>query len=214
MMRKTLDLIVKTSEGNMREISRSLSELKMGDVIHSPSLRTLEINGIKKSDILKVLDLHIVRFQKILNIKEPMNNFQIEDFVYSFIDKFNHESIEDLLIVLKKAENGEFTIYNRLDKSILFQWFAEYLEMKAEERRNYHQSLKNQTDENMKSFNSQKEIDEFYKKGMEYLERRKQREKSGNIDEEFQKFRTKFYGEKIKKDSGSSDQGKDDHRKN
>jgi len=95
--------------------------------------QSVEFKAIKAT-----LDLHLTAFVKSLNLKWTLSDSQISPIVEDLLYKYPNESLEDFMIVLRKARMGEFkdqdgnaTIY-RLDGAVIFGWMDKYLEQKYE----------------------------------------------------------------------------------
>lgn len=100
------------------------------------SISGAKIFSLKKQlgeeDLLKVLIFVIKNFCDSLNVKESMNPLQIVEAAGEVMEKFTHESIDDFILCLKKGKNGEYgPIYNKIDRSVLFTFWAKYLEEKS-----------------------------------------------------------------------------------
>jgi len=70
-------------------------------------------------------------FLKLFNVKYTMNDLQISVFAERFIEEYEHESIEDLIVCLKSASVGSFgEINHTIDSPIVFKWFRMHLDNK------------------------------------------------------------------------------------
>lgn len=93
---------------------------------------------VPRKDIKLLLDVHLLKFIKSLNLKWTISDDQVMPIVEDLLYKYPNESIEDFLLVFRKARMGEFkdengnsTIY-RLDGAVIFGWMDQYLEQKYE----------------------------------------------------------------------------------
>lgn len=94
--------------------------------------------SVDRKDIKAVLDLHLTKFVKSLNLKWTLSDQQIGPIVEDLLYKYPNESLEDFMLVFRKARMGEFkdqdgnaTIY-RLDGAVIFGWMDQYLVQKYE----------------------------------------------------------------------------------
>lgn len=89
-------------------------------------------------EIKRALDAELTRFVAGLNLKWTINDHQISGIVEDLLYKFPNESLEDFVLMFRKARMGEFkdengnsTIY-RLDGAVIFGWMEQYLLQKYE----------------------------------------------------------------------------------
>lgn len=89
-------------------------------------------------EIKRALDAELTRFVAGLNLKWTINDQQISGIVEDLLYKFPNESLEDFVLMFRKARMGEFrdengnsTIY-RLDGAVIFGWMDQYLSQKYE----------------------------------------------------------------------------------
>ncbi|MDB0600069.1 hypothetical protein PL373_02635 [Tenacibaculum maritimum] len=61
---------------------------------------------------------------------------QIDILTVDALDKFSHESLEDILLFFKMARSGKFGTTKRgVDSNLIFgEWFPMYLDLKSRER--------------------------------------------------------------------------------
>lgn len=78
------------------------------------------------------LDLHLTRLIESLNLKWNLQTHQIKTIVEDLIDKYQYESLEDFILIFKRARQGEFGELYRLDSAVIFGWMERYLEEKYE----------------------------------------------------------------------------------
>lgn len=93
---------------------------------------------VDRKDIKATLDFHLTKFVKSLNLKWTLSDEQIKPIVEDLLYKYPNETLEDFMIVFRKARMGEFknedgnaTIY-RLDGAVIFGWMDQYLAQKYE----------------------------------------------------------------------------------
>lgn len=101
-----------------------------------PSIHSLIIqNGIPRADVAMIIDLNLEVLCQTLNITNSLTEYQKKDIVMTIMDRFKHESVEDIILCFRMAKDGEFGIlYNRLDRTIVLDWMTRYLDVKAMER--------------------------------------------------------------------------------
>lgn len=205
MIKPTIDFLEISVSGDINKFRKEVASLTISTIIQRPTIRTLIHSGLKKSIILKIIDMHLTRFQMLINVSYPMNEMQVEDFTFSFIEEYSTESVEDFILFLNYLQKGWFgVLYNRIDKTVIFEYFNKYLEMKSHEREAYAQSLKNDSNTPIMPMDP-KEKKEFYEKGVAFLERQKQREKESRFDHMRVKYKNDKYNVKItpKPDQGT-----------
>lgn len=78
------------------------------------------------------IDIHLTRLVGNLNLKWSLNDAQIKTIVEDLIDRYPNETIEDFILIFKKARLGEYGELIRLDSPIIFTWIEKYLEEKYE----------------------------------------------------------------------------------
>lgn len=78
------------------------------------------------------IDIHLTRLVSNLNLKWSLNDSQIKTIVEDLIEKYPNETIEDFILIFKKARLGEYGELIRLDSAIIFNWVEKYLDEKYE----------------------------------------------------------------------------------
>lgn len=81
-------------------------------------------------NVARALDIQLTRLVANLNLKWNLNDLQIKTIVEDLIEKFQNESIEDFVMVFKKARHGEYGELFRLDSAVIFGWMDKYLDEK------------------------------------------------------------------------------------
>jgi hypothetical protein len=75
----------------------------------------------------------LLMFSEYYNLSQQMTEMQAVQTASLFLEQYPAESIEDLILCLKKAKIGEYgKIYNRIDGGMIFEWFNKYLDEKYE----------------------------------------------------------------------------------
>lgn len=141
-------------------------------VEHAKPISELE-RYVDRKDIKGTLDFHLTKFVKSLNLKWTLSDEQIKPIVEDLLYKYPNETLEDFMIVFRKARMGEFkdqdgnaTIY-RLDGAVIFGWMDKYLEQKYEvlERNLYKE--KDQVHNTFKK--AEKDYLQLWRDSIEYL---------------------------------------------
>lgn len=124
-----------TTEATKDKFIRSLTIEKIVD--NAQPISQME-KYVERREIKAVLHLHICSFVKSLNLKWTLSDEQVNPIVEDLLYKYPNESLEDFLLVFRKARMGEFkdengnaTIY-RLDGAVIFGWMEQYLIQKYE----------------------------------------------------------------------------------
>lgn len=110
-----------------REFERSLTLSKIVET----ALPLCEVMRNTSSRLVaQSIDAALVKLVTSVNVSQNLNDIQIQTIVEDLIDKYPNESIEDFILVFKKARQGEFgTIYS-LHSAVIFSWMEFYLEEK------------------------------------------------------------------------------------
>lgn len=88
------------------------------------------------------LDFHLTRLIESLNLKWNIQTSQIKQIVEDLIDKYQYESLEDFILIFKRARQGEFGELYRLDSAVIFGWMERYLDEKYEVTERLHKTIK------------------------------------------------------------------------
>lgn len=73
----------------------------------------------------------LLMFSEYFNVSSTFTEVQAVQTASLFLEEYPVESIEDLILCLKNAKLGKYgKIYNRIDGSMLFEWFSKYLDEK------------------------------------------------------------------------------------
>lgn len=112
------------------------SELTFKSTFKSMPIDTMiRFHGAKRSDVMAVVDLQLTRFLNSINISNPLSDFQKSELVMTLVERYKHETLNDFLLMFKMVRHGYFgPIYNRLDITVISEYMNKYLEMKAFER--------------------------------------------------------------------------------
>lgn len=110
-----------------KDFERSLTIQK---VIESAVPISVMKKDVGHRAIAQALDIQLTKLVANLNLKWNLNDFQIQQIVEDLIDKYPNESLEDFILVFRKARHGEFGELMRLDSAIIFSWMNTYLNEK------------------------------------------------------------------------------------
>lgn len=167
-------------------ISKLELSLKISDTISKPIIRTVfKDNGSTAFTFVTIL---VKRFIDSFGFSTKMTPLQIEMLTVDTLDKFNYETIEDLIIFFKMCRSGRFGTTKRgVDSNLIFgEWFPLYLELKSEEREKIIEDNKHKTNEdrrgateedvnitynNIKKLNLKKHAQEYVDKISENMDR-------------------------------------------
>lgn len=120
-------IAIATDPDKMRNLEKSLTIQKIVD------------NAIPISDIVKTegakavamtIDIQLTKLVASLNLKWNLNDNQIKTIVEDLMCEYPNETIEDFILVFKKARLGDFGEIYRLDSAVIFTWMKAYLEDK------------------------------------------------------------------------------------
>lgn len=110
-----------------REFERSLTIKK----IVESAMPLCEVVRLTSSRaVAQTLDAALTKLVAAVNVSQNLNDGQIKTIVEDLIDKYPNESIEDFILVFKKARQGEFGIIYSLHSAVIFGWMEFYLEEK------------------------------------------------------------------------------------
>lgn len=141
-----------TDPERSRELERRLTIQKIVD----DSLPISELQRtVGNREVAQALDIQLTRLVGSLNLKWNLSDSQIKTIVEDLLDKYKNESIEDFILVFKKARQGEFGELYRLDSPVIFGWMDKYLDEKyqvvekklMDEKESYYKTLKHKDTE-------------------------------------------------------------------
>jgi hypothetical protein len=125
--RSTALIAILTDEARAKEIEKGLTIQKIVDSALPISI--LKANVGNKA-VSQALDVQLSKLVLHLNLKWNLSDFQVSQIVEDLLEKYPHESIEDFILVFKRARMGEFGELFRLDGAVIFGWMNIYLEEK------------------------------------------------------------------------------------
>ena len=120
----------------------------------------------------------LLKCSAAMNIQMPQAS--IEVISEDIIEKYKYESVEDIVECLKKGRRGDYATdkdskaYGKLNMEVIAIWMSKHLDAKYQEREKQIQ--------NAKKGELEDDFDavEFYKKGKEYIDFLKEKEKKAN----------------------------------
>lgn len=99
---------------------------------------------VKNSEVLTVLTGLILSTARYFNLGMNINQEQAFETASLLMEKYGYESMQDFVLMFKHAKMGDFgKTFNRIDGQVIFEWMAQYLEMKAAHRERLHRKKKN-----------------------------------------------------------------------
>ncbi|MDB0601098.1 hypothetical protein PL373_08050 [Tenacibaculum maritimum] len=147
-------------------------QLTISDTLSKPILKTVfKSNATLAFSVTKVL---VKRFLNSFAFATKLTDDQIDILTVDALDKFSHESLEDILLFFKMARSGKFGTTKRgVNSNLIFsEWFPMYLDLKSRERETV---IENQKKARIIENKGMKDVYITYKQAM--LRRLKQQEK-------------------------------------
>lgn len=113
-----------------RKIIDLQTELTLTNVNYGK--RTFQIEKIEKGLSVKFACAIIANFNAaITTTLEKMDELAIYEAAVEITNTFTHEPLIDLILCLRMAKKGELgIIYNRIDSSVILNFYKKYLEIK------------------------------------------------------------------------------------
>ncbi len=133
------NIVVPTKNFSLARVEMSLT---IKDNIEKPIMKTVFKGNTELAfSMIKTL---VKRFVESFGFSTKMPPAQIEMLTVDTLERFQYESIEDVILFFKMARSGKLGTTNRgVDSNLIFgEWFPKYMEMKAEERERQHQLQK------------------------------------------------------------------------
>lgn len=85
---------------------------------------------LPQGDVEVAIDTALTKLVGNLNLKWNLNDLQIGQIVEDLTDRYPHETVEDFILIFRKARQNEFGEIYRLDSAVIFGWMDKYLEEK------------------------------------------------------------------------------------
>lgn len=109
-------------------------DFERGLTIHKIIETAIPICEVRKETGLKAisqaLDIQLTKLVASLNLKWNLSDAQIGIIVEELIYKYPNESLEDFILVFRRARHGEFGELYRLDSAVIFSWMQIHLDEK------------------------------------------------------------------------------------
>ena len=120
------------------------------DVIQRKTIKSRNINHLVRSlgrpEVAEIIRLLLVNVNNYFNVKDGLNNYQIEEIAEQIIDECGDKLfIDELVYIFKKAKSHsteDNRVYNHIDGSIIFGWIDKHIKNKFHERERKHNQNK------------------------------------------------------------------------
>jgi hypothetical protein len=120
-------IAILTDKEKSKEFERGLTIQKIvKDAVPLCELR----RTIGNKPVAQAIDIQLTRLVASMNLKWNLSDGQIQQIVEDLIDKFPNETVEDFILIFKKARQNEFGEIYRLDSAVIFGWVEKYLDEK------------------------------------------------------------------------------------
>jgi DNA primase large subunit len=120
-------IAILTDKEKSKEFERGLTIQKIvKDAVPLCELR----RTIGNKPVAQAIDIQLTRLVASMNLKWNLSDSQIQQIVEDLIDKFPNETVEDFIMIFKKARQNEFGEIYRLDSAVIFGWVEKYLDEK------------------------------------------------------------------------------------
>ncbi len=129
----TLDLSKLIVKGKGSLAAKEM-QLTITDTLTKPILKTVfKLDTTLAFSVTKVL---VKRFLNSFAFATKLTEDQVDILTVDALDKFSHESLEDMILFFKMARSGRFGATKKgVDSNLIFgEWFPLYLELKSKER--------------------------------------------------------------------------------
>jgi hypothetical protein len=105
----------------------------------------IKLHGAKRSDVMAIVDLQLVRFLKSINVTNTLTDFQQQELTMHLVENYPHETLNDFVLMFKRVRHGYYgPIYNRIDITVISEYMSKYLEAKAYERENLEREVQSE----------------------------------------------------------------------
>lgn len=117
---------------NSTEFVKLERSLTINKIIETALPISVVKKNVPEGDIEISIDIALTRLVESLNLKWNLTGGQTKTIVEDLVDKYPNETIEDFILIFKRARQGEFGELYRLDSAVIFGWMERYLEEKYE----------------------------------------------------------------------------------
>lgn len=110
--------------------------LTIADVFTKPTIRKAFSGDALGTLIFSTINVLVNRLLDSLAFTQKLNVTQIDILTASTLEKFEYETLEDVIIFFKMARNGTFgSAKKSVDANLLLgDWLVQYFDLKAQER--------------------------------------------------------------------------------
>jgi hypothetical protein len=142
LVTKNISNWIKTLNDDVR-MHQHESRLTLRDTFKGMSIHEMiKFHGAKRSEIMAIVDLQLVRFLKSINVTNTLTDFQQQELVMHLVENYPHETLNDFVLMFKRVRHGYYgPIYNRIDITVISEYMSKYLEAKAYERENVEREV-------------------------------------------------------------------------
>lgn len=138
---ETLSLSKDIATGDVSLITLE-REVSLQTALNTPTIRS----AFRGNDEVAYSVAHVLckRFLGSFTFSTKLEPAQIEVFTVDTLEKFEYETLDDMVLFFKMARSGTFgTAKKGIDSNLVYgEWFPQYLELKAIEREKSIQSEK------------------------------------------------------------------------
>jgi hypothetical protein len=121
-----------TTEKIDRWVTKIEKGLSLESIVESakPISTLVRTEALSKIEVKQILDIHLTKLASSFNMNLNLKDHQIKVIVEDLLEKYSDESIEDFILLFKKARQGEFGEVYRIDSAVIFGWMKIHLEQK------------------------------------------------------------------------------------
>lgn len=117
-------------------------EVSFETAISAPIISSIEKRS-GRPVLIKLVCAVLKLFADSLNVTNSFSPLQVYELAQLWIEQYPTESLKDLILCLKRVKMGKYgKIYNRIDIEVISEYWALYLNEKAEYRENQWMNLK------------------------------------------------------------------------
>ncbi len=127
-----MQCLAKVADGNL-DAKMELTEFESGLTIQKCVQTSPMVNQrtMKKEFVQSIFEL-LNRFCNLVNVGKNFNEDQKIQMSFDLYERFSCEILEDVALFLKKARNGEFGEFYRLDSTVMMKWVDAYMDEKTQ----------------------------------------------------------------------------------
>lgn len=150
------------------------TRLKIGNTFEQPLMRSVFKTDSEALVCFGVVSLIVNRFLESFGFSTKPTQTIIDTMVVDAIEKFDYETLDDLIIFFKMCRSGDFGSTGRgLDSNLVFgEWLPKYLEIKADKRERYIDIKKPTTEENnaVSQYYAKRRLEKAFKEKRQQIE--------------------------------------------